>query len=153
MVGIVFLKNDFGYTSFAGNTLILIDDYNTTELTHYKSGDLLVIKNVNYNDINIGDEIYYYDLLNDEYIVRMGTVKTKTGDNRSSQYTINESNIIIPNYKVLGTYNTSMSNFGSIISFLTSTAGFLIFVILPVLVLFIYHVYRVIMILKYDKDE
>ena len=55
MVSFIFLKNDFGYTKFGKNTLILIDDMNTTELSHFKSGDLVIIKEVLYNDVKIGD--------------------------------------------------------------------------------------------------
>lgn len=152
MVGVVFLRNQFGYTEFAGNTLIIIDDYNITELPHYKSGDLVVIRSINYNDVQIGDELYYYDTLNDAYIVRTGTVKTKTGDNRSSLYTFEENDrVSIASDRILGIYGDSHSGWGSILSFLTSTVGFLIFVILPILVLFIYHIYHLVMILKYDE--
>lgn len=153
MVSIIFLKNDFGYTKFGKNTLILIDDMNTTELSHFKSGDLVIIKEVLYNDVKIGDELYYYDTLNETYIVRVGTVKTKTGDNRSALYTFEENeNVSISSERILGEYNTSYANFGAILNFLQSTVGFLIFVILPILVLFIYQVYHLVMVLKYDKE-
>lgn len=153
IVGIVFLKNEYGYTSIAGNTLILIDDENITELTHYTSGDLLIVKDITYNDVKVGDELYYYDTYNDQYIIRIGTVKTKSGDNRSSLYTFKETgNLSIAGERILGIYNTSISGMGGVISFLTSTVGFLLFVILPILVLFIYHIYQLIMILKYDKE-
>ena len=58
MVSIIFLKNDYGYTKFGKNTLILIDDMNITELSHFKSGDLLIIKEVLYTDVNEGDELF-----------------------------------------------------------------------------------------------
>ncbi len=153
MVSIVFLRNQFGYTEFGSNTLIIIDDKNITELTHYDPGDLVIIKDVLYTDVNIGDELYYYDTLNEEYIVRMGIVKTKTGDNRTALYTFEgNERVSISSDRVLGVYKASYPKYGKIISFLTSTVGFLIFVILPILVLFIYQVYNLIMILKYDKD-
>ena len=153
MVSIVFMRNDFGYTQFGKNTLILVDDKNTTELTHYKSGDLLIIKNISYDDIKVGDELYYYDTIGQEYIVRIGTVKTKTGDNRTALYTFNENaNLSIASERILGVYKTSYSNYGAVIKFLTSTVGFLLCVILPVLVLFIYQIYHLIMIIKYDID-
>lgn len=153
MVSIVFMRNDFGYTQFGKNTLILIDDKNTTELTHYKSGDLLIIKNINYDDIKTGDELYYYDTIGQEYIVRIGTVKNKAGDNRSALYTFEENTqLSIASDRILGIYSTSYHTYGGIIKFLTSTVGFLLCVILPVLVLFIYQIYHLIMIIKYDKD-
>lgn len=153
MVSVVFLRNEFGYTEFGSNTLIKIDDMNITELSHYNSGDLVIIKDVLYNDVQIGDELYYYDTLNNQYIIRTGIVKTKTGDNRSALYTFEENEkVSISSDRVLGVYKTSYSNYGKILGFLESTVGFLIFVILPVLVLFIYQIYNLVMILKYDKD-
>lgn len=153
MVSVIFMRNQYGYTQYGDNTLIIIDDMNITELTHYTSGDLVIIENKLYNEINVGDEVYYYDTLNDEYIVRVGIVKTKTGDNRSALYTFEENEkVSISSDRILGVYKTSYSNYGKILGFLQSTGGFLIFVILPILVLFIYQIYNLVMILKYDKD-
>lgn len=153
MVSIVLMRNKYGYTQFGDNTLIMIDDMNITELTHYKSGDLLVVKGINYSDIDVGTELYYYDTLNDQYIVRTGIVKTKTGDNRSALYTFEEKdNVSIASDRILGVYSSSHAKLGGVLNFLTSTAGFLLFVILPILVLFIYQIYHLVMILKYDKD-
>lgn len=153
MVSTIFLRNKYGYTQFGKNTWIIIDDMNTTELSHFKSGDLVIVKETLFNNINVGDEVYYYDTINEEYIIRTGIVKTKTGDNRSALYTFEENpQTSISSDRVLGTYSNSYSNWGAVLGFLQSTAGFLIFVILPILVLFIYQVYNLVMILKYDKE-
>lgn len=153
MVSILFFKNKFGYTEIAGNTLIIMTDENTSELTHFKSGDLVIIKDTLYNDIKEGDEVYYYDALNDIYVVRVGVVKTKSGDNRTALYTFEGNDkVSIPSDRVLGLHSKTISKMGKVVGFLTSTVGFLIFVILPILVLFIYQVYHLVMVLKYDKD-
>lgn len=153
MVLILFMKNQFGYTEIGNTTLIIIDEKNTAELTKFSEGDLVLVKDLKYDDIKEGDELYYYDALDKEYVVRTGTVKTKSGDNRSSLYTFEElDKVSIPKERILGTLDTVKPNLGGVVAFLTSTVGFLIFVILPVLVLFIYQVYHLVMILKYDKD-
>ena len=153
MVSTIFLRNKFGYTQFGKNTWIIIDDMNVTELSHFKSGDLVIIKSALFNDVKKGDELYYYDTLNEEYIIRTGIVKEKTGDNRSALYIFEEDpKTSISSDRIVGLYSSSSSNWGGVLGFLQSTAGFLIFVILPILVLFIYQVYNLIMILKYDKE-
>lgn len=153
MVSILFFKNKFGYTELAGNTLIIMTDENTAELTHFKSGDLVVIKNILYTDVQEGDELYYYDASNDIYVVQVGVVKSKSGDNRTSLYTFegNEKESI-SSERILGVHSKTYSKLGKIIGFLTSTVGFLLFVILPILVLFIYQVYHLVIVLKYDKE-
>ncbi|MBQ7104421.1 MAG: hypothetical protein IJN90_01045 [Bacilli bacterium] len=153
MVATVFMRNEYGYTQFGDKTWIIIDDMNIAELPHYTSGDLVIIEKVLYNDVNVGDELYYYDTINEQYIVRSGIVKTKAGDNRSALYTFEgEKSTAVAGERLLGEYSSSHSNMGKILGFLQSTAGFLIFVILPILVLFIYQVYNLVMILKYDKE-
>lgn len=153
MVSVLFFKNKFGYTEIGGNTLIIMTDENTAELTHFKSGDLVTVKKALFNDIKEGDELYYYDTVNDTYVVRTGVVKSKSGDNRSALYNFEENEkISIPSERVLGLHNKTYNNMGKVLGFLTSTVGFLIFVILPILVLFIYQVYHLVMVLKYDKD-
>lgn len=153
MVSVLFFKNKFGYTEISGNTLIIMTDENTAELTHFNSGDLVVIKKTVYNDIKEGDEVYYYDTFNDVYVVKVGVLKTKSGDNRSALYTFEGNDkVSIPSERVLGLHSKTYNKMGKVLGFLTSTAGFLIFVILPILVLFIYQVYHLVMVLKYEKD-
>lgn len=153
MVSILFMKNQFGYTKIGDITMIIIDEKNTAELSHFSEGDLVLVKDIRYDEVKEGDELYYYDALNKEYVVRTGKVKTKSGDNRSSLYTFEGmEKISIPKDRILGTLDSVKPSLGAIVAFLTSTVGFLIFVILPVLVLFIYQVYHLVMILKYDKD-
>jgi hypothetical protein len=153
MVSTIFLRNKFGYTQFGKNTWIIIDDMNITELTHFEPGELVIVKEALFKDIKVGDELYYYDTVNDEYIIRTGVVKSKTGDNRSALYVFEEvPQNSISSDRIVGKYHTSHSSLGTVIGFLQSTAGFLIFVILPILVLFIYQVYNLVMIIKYDKE-
>lgn len=157
MVSILFMKNQYGYTEFGDTTLIIIDDENTAELSNFSEGDLVLIKAQKYDEIKEGDEVYYYDALvtesSSQYVVRTAKVKTKSGDNRSSLYTFEGmEKVSIPKERILGTLGSVKPSLGGVIGFLTSTVGFLLFVILPVLVLFIYQVYHLVMILKYDKD-
>lgn len=153
MVSILFMKNQYGYTKFGDTTLIIIDDKNTAELSKFSEGDLVLVKDLGFNDIKEGDELYYYDALNKEYVVRTGIVKTKSGDNRNSLYTFeNLNNVSIPKERILGVLDSVKPSLGGVIAFLTSTVGFLVFVILPILVLFIYQIYHLVIILKYDEN-
>ena len=146
-------KNKFGYTVFNNSTLVTINNENLNELKSFKNGDLILIEKVGFNDVKVGDSIYYYDSVNQEYILKIGVVTEKTGDNRSYVYKLKDSKTI-SNDKVVGQYEEQKySNVGKVLDVLESKFGFLLLVILPVFILFIYQVYKMIVLLKEEPSK
>ena len=147
----VLCKNKYGYTQFGDYSFANIDLIAEKNVKDTKKGDLLVVKNS--NDIHKGDLIYYYAVLNDKYIVRSAVVTDVKEDNYSALYTVSLSNttINVASSRVLGKYSTVYNNLGSILSVLESRVGFILLVLLPIMVVFIYQVYEFIIMLKYDE--
>lgn len=147
----VLCKNKYGYTQFGDYSFTNIDLIAEKNVKDTKKGDLLVVKNS--NDIHKGDLIYYYEVLNDNYIVRSAVVADVKEDDYSALYTVSLSNttINVASSRVLGKYSTVYNNLGSILSVLESRVGFLLLVLLPIMVVFIYQVYEFIIMLKYDE--
>lgn len=147
----VLCKNKYGYTQFGDYSFANIDLIAEKNVKDTKKGDLLVVKNS--NDIHKGDLIYYYAVLNDNYIVRSAVVTDVKEDDYSALYTVSLSNttINVASSRVLGKYSTVYNNLGSILSVLESRVGFLLLVLLPIMVVFIYQVYEFIIMLKYDE--
>lgn len=147
----VLCKNKYGYTQFGDYSFTNIDLIAEKNVKDTKKGDLLVVKNS--NDIHKGDLIYYYAVLNDNYIVRSAVVTDVKEDDYSALYTVSLSNttINVASSRVLGKYSTVYNNLGSILSVLESRVGFLLLVLLPIMVVFIYQVYEFIIMLKYDE--
>lgn len=147
----VLCKNKYGYTQFGDYSFANIDLIAEKNVKDTKKGDLLVVKNS--NDIHKGDLIYYYAVLNDNYIVRSAVVSDVKEDDYSALYTVSLSNttINVASSRVLGKYSTVYNNLGSILSVLESRVGFLLLVLLPIMVVFIYQVYEFIIMLKYDE--
>lgn len=147
----VLCKNKYGYTQFGDYSFANIDLIAEKNVKDTKKGDLLVVKNS--NDIHKGDLIYYYAVLNDNYIVRSAVVANVKEDDYSALYTVSLSNttINVASSRVLGKYSTVYNNLGSILSVLESRVGFLLLVFLPIMVVFIYQVYEFIIMLKYDE--
>lgn len=147
----VLCKNKYGYTQFGDYSFTNIDLIAEKNVKDTKKGDLLVVKNS--NDIHKGDLIYYYAVLNDNYIVRSAVVADVKEDDYSALYTVSLSNttINVASSRVLGKYSTVYNNLGSILSVLESRVGFLLLVLLPIIVVFIYQVYEFIIMLKYDE--
>ena len=146
----VLCKNKYGYTQFGDYSFANIDLIAEKNVKDTKKGDLLVVKNS--NDIHKGDLIYYYAVLNDKYIVRSAVVTDVKEDDYSALYTVSLSNttINVASSRVLGKYSTVYNNLGSILSVLESRVGFILLVLLPIMVVFIYQVYEFIIMLKYD---
>ena len=147
----VLCKNKYGYTQFGDYSFANIDLIAEKNVKDTKKGDLLVVKNS--NDIHKGDLIYYYAVLNDNYIVRSAVVADVKEDDYSALYTVSLSNttINVASSRVLGKYSTVYNNLGSILSVLESRVGFLLLVLLPIMVVFIYQVYEFIIMLKYGE--
>ena len=147
----VLCKNKYGYTQFGDYSFANIDLIAEKNVKDTKKGDLLVVKNS--NDIHKGDLIYYYAVLNDKYIVRSAVVTDVKEDDYSALYTVSLSNttINVASSRVLGKYSTVYNNLGSILSVFESRVGFILLVLLPIMVVFIYQVYDFIIMLKYDE--
>ena len=147
----VLCKNKYGYAQFGDYSFANIDLIAEKNVKDTKKGDLLVVKNS--NDIHKGDLIYYYAVLNDNYIVRSAVVADVKEDDYSALYTVSLSNttINVASSRVLGKYSTVYNNLGSILSVFESRVGFILLVLLPIMVVFIYQVYEFIIMLKYDE--
>ena len=136
-----------------GNYWTCFDLVDERGIQGVKAGDLLIVKNS--NDIKVGDVIYYYVVYNESYVVQNAPVTDIQADKYSAVYTIDdeEGSLTISSARVLGKYNVIYHKFGKILDVLESRLGFLFLVLLPILVIFIYQVYELIMIFRYEKVD
>lgn len=150
----ILFRNKFGYTEFFEKyTLVTVTDDNQKFVSSHDVGDLLIIKNQKFN-INEGDVIYYYATINEEYIVRSGVVKSKTEDEVSALYVLDdEDKTSVSTNRMLGKSISVHSGKGAILDILESRVGFLFLVLLPILIVFIYQVYQLVVVAKYEVVE
>lgn len=143
--------NDYKVSVVGGNSLIIIDDNSDK----YKSGDLVVFPKTSNDEVSVGDEIFFYEVTNGLASINVGSVTNveKISDSQST-YTINDNHDISSD-SLIGKTSTAKcySGLGSILSIFESKYGFLLLVILPTLVLFLYEVYRVIIEVKTPIEE
>ncbi len=156
MTSVLLSKNKYGFTQFWDYTICTIDLFDERGIDGVKAGDLLIVKNS--NDINKGDVIYYYVVYNESYVVQNAPVTDVETDKYSSVYTIKSDDgaLKIASNRVLGKEIKVYHKFGKALDLLESKLGFLFLVLLPILVIFIYQVYDLIMIFRYeqvDEDE
>ena len=149
---ILLAKNKFGFTQLGDYVLTSIGSNDVNNIINTEQGDLLIIKNT--SDLNVGDVIYYYAVYDEKYIICSDVVKSMQKDDFSALYTIDDQyNSTVHSDKVIGKYTSKYHKLGNYFSFLQSRVGFLFFVLLPIMVVFIYQIYDFTIILKYGNEN
>ncbi len=146
----ILMRNDYGYTQFGKYTFVTISESNAKFFKDYEEGDLLIVRGQKFN-INEGDVIYYYLSLDDKYLVRQGVVASKVEDEYSALYTLNDNDkSSVSSSRVIGKYVSVKKGAGRALEVLESRFGFLFLVLLPIMIVFIYQVYQLVVVARYE---
>lgn len=121
----------------------------------YVKGDLLIIKHVSNKNVDIGDKLYFYqNVSNNEYYVKFGEVtgKDQQSNNRVI-YTIDGKYQYDSSYMIGKEEGTLVYHkIGTILSILESRWGYLFFVVIITLLLFLEELYELYMEIKYGNE-
>lgn len=149
----ILCRNKFGYTQFGDMTFVTVSESNEKFFMNNKAGDLLIIKNQQMN-LDVNDLIYYYVTVDEKYIVRTGVVDSKTQDDYAALYVLrDDEGSSIASNRVIGKYVKTYPGKGAILDVLESRVGFLFLVLLPILIVFIYQIYQLVIVAKYEVVE
>lgn len=118
----------------------------------FNSGDLIVIKSCDTATLKEGDIITFHTIIQNEYALnthRIDKIEEKGG--ARSYVTKGDNNAmadthIISDGDIVGMYVTRVPGLGFVMDFLSSSTGFLLVIVLPMLLFFIYQVYHLIMV-------
>jgi hypothetical protein len=149
VTSIILCRNKYGYTQYGNYTLVSADDYEIKQISNVKKGDLLIFQNSSY--IETGELIYYYSVYNNNYVVKTGIVSDVKNDGYSILYSIDDNKDSVAASRVLGNAISIKNNFGTVMNILVSKIGFLLLVLLPILLIFIYQVYEFVILVKYEN--
>lgn len=146
--------NKYGFTQFNNTTLVTIDEFRAKYLDESQVNDLLIVKGTP-NDIVVGDKIYYYGTAENKYTVETAHVrKIVSQDDTMAIYQLDdEESTPIASNRVLGKYSAIYPNIGGVLDVLESKIGFLLLVILPILLIFMYQIYALIIVIKYGDED
>ena len=118
----------------------------------FLSGDLIFIRKCDTSKLKEGDIVCFHTIIQNEYALNTHRIleideangvrsyKTK-GDNNE----VSDSHIISDG-DIVGQYIGKVSRLGTVMDFLSSSMGFLIVIVLPMLLFFIYQVYHLVMV-------
>lgn len=135
---LILCQNKYGYTELFGYTFKNIRESDVGQIKNTKSGDLIVIKNSRVVQPN--DTIYYYDVSSGSYIIFSAVIVKVNQDN----YIVHTDNkdVEINSSRIIGKETRVFPFFGNFLEKIESQAGFLLFVLIPIMIVFIYQVYE-----------
>ena len=143
--------NEYNITEIGNMSLIIIRD---DELNpDFKKGDLVVVTKNSNNNIKIGDKVFFYNAYMNQVDVNLGKVVDKEKVNEKETTFILDDKLKISSEYIIGKTETSQvyNGVGSVLGFLESKWGFLITILLPLLLMFVYVVYEIALEIKKAK--
>ena len=119
----------------------------------FRAGDLIFIKKCDTSTLEEGDIICFHTIIENEYALNTHRIKSiETVGEARSYTTVGDNNNgvadlhVISDGDIVGKYVGHLQGVGRVMDFLSSSTGFLIVIVLPMLLFFIYQVYHLIMI-------
>ena len=139
------VANIFGYTPLTVQSDSMVPTF--------AAGDLIFIKKCDPATLEEGDIICFHTIIDNEYALNTHRIESieSVGDARSYT-TIGDNNNgitdqhVISDVDIVGKYVGHLAGFGKVMDFLSSSMGFLIVIILPMMLFFIYQIYHLITI-------
>lgn len=119
----------------------------------FDKGDLILIKKCDTSTLKEGDIICFHTIINNEYALNTHRIQSiaEQGDARSYT-TVGDNNNgiadthVISDGDIVGKYVGRVPKLGNVMDFLSGSTGFLVVIVLPMLLFFIYQIYHLIMI-------
>ncbi len=147
--------NKYGVTELGGKTYITVTDNEL--LPDYKKGDLLVVKKTSNSEIKENDKIFFYEQNSEKKTVVINlarVVSKRVISDTETTYTL-EGDVEYSSEYVIGTTKDTKvyGDLGSIVSILESRWVFLIFIILPILFIFLFELYSFAIEVKKNLKE
>lgn len=137
-------------SSLAGFTPMIVET-NSMAPT-FRAGDLIFIKKCDTASLKEGDIITFHTIIENEYALNTHRIDSISEENGMRSYTTKGDNNeiadmhVISDGDIVGKYIGKVTGLGKVMDFLSGSVGFLIVIVLPLLLFFIYQIYNLIMV-------
>jgi signal peptidase len=143
-------RDESNVANIAGYTPMIVETESMSPT--FDAGDLIFIKTCDTSSLKEGDIITFHTIINNEYALNTHRIEeiietdgvrsyVTKGDNND----ISDTHVIVDG-DIVGKYAGRLAKVGKVMNILSSSAGFLIIIVLPMLLFFIYQVYHLIMV-------
>lgn len=141
--------NQFNVSVINNKSLLVM----TNKIENYDKGDLLVVSKTPDKEIRTGDYIFFYDTSSKEKLINYGRVQMVNVNKDTPNTFMMDNNYILGYETVIGRNDDVKvyKNLGAIVGALSSKWVFLIAIIMPILILFLYQLYLLIQEIKKEK--
>ena len=118
----------------------------------FNAGDLIIIKQCDTKKLEAGDIITFHTIINNEYALNTHRIESIQESNGLRSYVTKGDNNamadthIISDGDIVGKYQFRLPKIGHVMNFLSGSTGFLIVIVLPMRLFFIYQIYHLIMV-------
>lgn len=143
-------KDDGSVSSLAGFTPLTVQSESMAPT--FDQDDLIIIKQCDPSTLEVGDIVTFHSIIDNQYALNTHRIISINEVNGLNSYTTKGDNNeladqhVIADGDIVGKYVGKIPYMGKVIGFLSSTWGFLVVIVLPMLLFFIYQVYHLVIV-------
>ena len=145
--------NEYNNSQLGGYTVYIVKDDSLEP--QYKQGSILLIKSTTDKNVQVGDDLFLYRVLNSkEYEVVYKTLTEKAQQGRHIVYKIGEDESYASDYFIgKGSDTIVINGWGYVLGLLESRWGYLFCVVIVSLLLFLQEVFELVMEIRYGGGK
>ena len=146
--------NDYKISVFGDKTYLIMDSDEFSD--YYSKGSLVVVHKTDYKDVQKGDMGFFYNTYESPITVTLVEITDKEEIVKGEEYTYTlEGDRGISSASFIGTTKEAKEykGVGSILQLYESRWGFLLLIVLPILITFIYEIYAIVRELIHPKED
>lgn len=143
-------KDDGSVSSLAGFTPMMVQSESMAPT--FDENDLIIIKKCDPSALQEGDIVTFHTIIDNQYALNTHRIVSINQVDGLNSYTTKGDNNeladqhVIADGDIVGKYVGKIPYMGKVISFLSTTWGFLVVIVLPMLLFFIYQVYHLVIV-------
>lgn len=143
-------KDDGSVSNLAGFTPLTVQSESMAPT--FDENDLIIIQQCDPSTLQVGDIITFHTIIDNQYALNTHRIEAINQVNGVNSYTTKGDNNdltdqhVIADGDIVGKYVFKIPYMGAVMDFLSSTWGFLIVIVLPMLLFFIYQVYHLVIV-------
>ena len=143
-------KDDGSVASLAGFTPLTVQSESMSPT--FEEGDLIVIQQCDPAQLQVGDIITFHAIIDNQYALNTHRIEAIDEVNGVRSFTTKGDNNdiadqhVIADGDIVGKYAFTIPFMGKVMDFLSSSVGFLVVIVLPMLLFFIYQVYHLVIV-------
>lgn len=143
-------KDDGSVSNLGGFTPLTVQSESMAPT--FDENDLIIIQQCDPSTLQVGDIITFHTIIDNQYALNTHRIEAINQVNGVNSYTTKGDNNdltdqhVIADGDIVGKYVFKIPYMGAVMDFLSSTWGFLIVIVLPMLLFFIYQVYHLVIV-------